>query len=164
MELQRQYTPEVLEQYEIDKAKAEAAGVEPNRPPASHVWVKHTGTSPEQNFSTRFFEAGLIEGWLRMVDNGVLGGQEIVIRAECDSGMIDLVYKVKRTPGYYCVSTGDRIPISQTAWASPRRGELASKEAKAWLAARGLPERDYEVTNAYECVLDPDQHESFKKG
>lgn len=182
MELQKRYTRDELARFEVAKAAAAAQGAEPPRAAASHLRVLHTGVSEGQNFSTRFVEGGLVEGWLSFVE--LVDGKHMRIKCEHQSGQEptglthpdgtpkmrpvysneDLIYRVVREPGYYCVSTGDRIPISGMAWGSSRRGELAPKEAKAWLAARGLAPTDYEVTNAYECILDSDQHERFKKG
>lgn len=123
----------------------------------SHVEVKHTGTSPEQNFSHRLVEAGMADGWVTVEDDA------LTMKTDAEP----LRYQLKRKPGYYCVSTGDRIPISDIAWTQAcTRAEaiLAPREARKWLAARGLAETDYEVTRAYECVLGADQHDTFKKG
>lgn len=119
----------------------------------THVTVKHTGSSPEQNFSHRLVENGAADGWIEV------GASHLVIKTDGEP----LRYELKRTPGYYCLSTGERIPVSAMAWASPRRGELASREALSWLAQAGKAPTDYEVTNAYECVLDADQHAQFKR-
>jgi hypothetical protein len=117
----------------------------------SAIEIKHTGTSREQNFSHRLIEQAIVDGWAR------LDGDTLTLRGQPE----DLTYSVRRSPGYYCTSTGERIPVSAMAWASPQRGTLARKEALAWLAARGKPAGDYEVTNAYECVLDEAQHHQF---
>lgn len=118
----------------------------------SAVEIKHTGTNPEQNFSHRLVEQAIVEGWAS------LDGDRLTLRGQPE----DLAYTVRRSPGYYCTSTGERIPVSAMAWASPQRGTLARKEALAWLAARGKAATDYEVTNAYECVLDEAQHARFR--
>lgn len=117
----------------------------------SGVEIKNTGVSREQNFSHRLVEQAIVEGW------AILEGNTLTLRGEPE----DLVYTVKRTPGYYCTSTGERIPISAVAWGSPQRGVLARKEALTWLLARGKAASDYEVTNAYECVLAEHQHNKF---
>jgi hypothetical protein len=132
-------------QYEKD-----AAGT----PRCTHVLVKHTGTSPEQNFSHRAVEQAMVDGWMH------IDGDTLTVTAEPE----DLLYQVKRTPGYYCRSTGERIPISPTAWVRMRstgQGDLSAREAKAWLLSRGKDATDYEVTHAYECVLDAEQHAKF---
>lgn len=118
----------------------------------THVTVKHTGSSPEQNFSHRVVEDGVADGWI------AVSPSQLVIKTDGEP----LRYALKRTPGYYCLSTGERIPVSAMAWASPRRGELASREARDWLSKAGKAPTDYEVTNAYECVLAPEQHDRFR--
>jgi hypothetical protein len=118
----------------------------------THVRILHTGTSAEQNFSHRLVENAVADGWMEV------GPDHLTIKTDGEP----LRYALKRTPGYYCVSTGARIPISAMAWASVRRGELAQREAHAWLTKNGKALSDYEVTNAYECVLDAGQHAQFK--
>jgi hypothetical protein len=118
----------------------------------THVTVKHTGSSQAQNFSHRIVEDGVADGWI------AVGALHLVIKTDGEP----LRYDLKRTPGYYCSSTGERIPVSAMAWASPRRGDLASREARDWLAKAGKAPTDYEVTNAYECTLDPEQHDQFR--
>lgn len=118
----------------------------------THVTVKHTGTGPEQNFSHRLVEDGVADGWI------AVGASHLVIKTDGEP----LRYELKRTPGYYCSSTSERIPVSAMAWASWRRGEIARSEAQAWLAKAGKAPTDYEVTNAYECVLAPEQHDRFR--
>ena len=114
--------------------------------------VVHTGLNPEQNFSMAMVERGISEGWI--MQSGTT--MEIVADPE------NLRYRVKRTPGYYCMSTGERIPVSPTAWNSRERGVLCRREALKWLADHGLPPTDYEVTNSYECVLGEEQHMKFR--
>lgn len=118
----------------------------------THVAVKHTGTSQAQNFSHRLVENGVADGWIEV------GPSHLVIKTDGEP----LRYALKRTPGYYCLSTGERIPVSAMAWASPRRGELASREARDWLQQAGKAPTDYEVTNAYECTLALEQHHRFR--
>ena len=75
-----------------------------------------------------------------------------------------LVYTLLREPGYYCKSTGERIPISAAAWARAKTvaGDLSRREALNWLATRGLAEDDYEVTQAYEVELAEDAHAKYR--
>lgn len=117
----------------------------------THVVVKHTGANAEQNFSHRVVEDGVADGWIEV------GPDHLTIQTDDEP----LRYTLKRTPGYYCTSSGERIPISAMAWASPRRGDLARREALVWLAKAGKAATDYEVTNAYECVLNNKQHNQF---
>jgi hypothetical protein len=117
----------------------------------THVLVKHTGVSAEQNFSHRLVEDGMAAGWIAITDD------KLKMLAQPER----LVYTLKREPGYYCISTGERIPVSARSWASANRGTLARAEAQAWLKSKRLKDTDYEVTNAYECVLDAGQHDKF---
>lgn len=118
-----------------------------------HVEIVHTGRSPEQNFRRGLIEDGIADGWV------TLDGDTLTMRAQPQ----DLVYTVTREPGYYCLSTRERIPLSARAWSAqlPVRDRLCSAEAQAWLVSRGRAAGDYEVTNAYECVLADALHTKF---
>lgn len=118
----------------------------------SRVTVGHTGLKPEQNFRRGLIETGIAQGWI------TLTGDTLVMAADPE----DLVYTVKRTPGYFCTSTGEHIPISTMAWASSQRDVLACLEARKWLAANGKAITDYKVGNDYRCVLNATQHEKFR--
>lgn len=120
----------------------------------THMLVEHTGTSPEQNFADRLVEQGIDEGWIKV------DGAALELRAEPEL----LQYQILRAPGYYCRSTGDRIPLSERALRrlATRQMDTPRAEALAWLASKGLDPTDYEVTLAYECVLDAGQHERFR--
>ena len=72
---------------------------------------------------------------------------------------------MRRTPGYYCKSTGEQIPISTLAWVrvlTSGVGDLSRLEALAWLAAHGKAASDYEFTMSYECVLDAGLHQKYR--
>jgi hypothetical protein len=123
----------------------------------THVSVKHTGLKAEQNFSRRLVLQAVNAGWMR-----VAGGR-LVIKTGDDED--DLEYTVNREPGYYCKSTGERMPITSLAWEqllSERVGTLAYAEAQAWLKGAGKAADDYEITMAYECVLDEALHEKYR--
>ena len=125
------------------------------QPICTHMEVKHTGTSPEQNFSDRMVEQGQKEGWL------TIEGDVLSIKTAGEA----LRYKVLRTPGYFCKSTGEPIGISDRAWYKFRLGNDGTEsraQALAWLDAKLLPADDYDITTAYHCVLDAEQHEKFK--
>lgn len=127
--------------------------------PCTHVRVVHTGTTPEQNFSDRLVAAGRREGWI------VIAGA--VLTMTTHDGQPDLTYTIKRAPGYYVKSTGATIPVSAEAFGRMRWGgdsTDAQAEARAFLAGQGLDANDYEVTLAWECVLDSAQHDQFKLG
>jgi hypothetical protein len=124
---------------------------------AMKVGVWHTGLKPEQNWSRRTVLRGMGEGWASLNADET----ELTIRAEPE----DLVYTVTRAPGYYCRSTGERIPISKFALEevfTQMVAVMAAREAQAWCKANGKRSNDYEVTQAYECVLREDQHERFR--
>lgn len=121
----------------------------------THVLVKHTGTGPAQNFSRRLVLQAVTDGWMQIT------GSTLTIKAEPE----DLFYAIKRQPGYYCISTGERIPVDELAWSQmlqTGRGDLSRQQALAWLAANGKQASDYEVTMAYECVLGDAQHAKFR--
>lgn len=121
----------------------------------THVLVKHTGSGDAQNFSERLVGAGVEAGWI------VVEGETLTIKAQPEP----LRYSIRRRPGYYVAGTCDRIPLTDAAWSqalSRTEATLAPREAKAYLSQRGLPVTGYEVTRAYECVLDAEQHDKFK--
>jgi hypothetical protein len=119
------------------------------------VQILHTGLKPQQNFSHRLIEQAMAEGWAD------ISGNTLTLHADPEP----LVYTLKRTPGYYCTSTGERIPISEVAWGRMRatgNGDLSRRDAVAWLAAHGKAQDDYDVTWAYECELQPEQHARWR--
>lgn len=123
--------------------------------PPTHVEVKHTGVSPEQNFSDRMVDQAVKEGWI------TVDGDTLTMKTDGEP----LVYSVTRKPGYFCKSTGEAIPIADRAWFKFRLGNDSGEsrpQALAWLAGKGLPADDYDITTAYHCVLDADQHAKFK--
>lgn len=120
-----------------------------------HVLIKHTGLSIEQTFSNRLIEAGISDGWIS------IDGDALAMKAE----PTDLLYTIVRHPGYTCRSTGERIPISlqgMTQYMGQAVATIAPREARAWLATKGLPPTDYEADRNYRCVLDADLHEQFR--
>lgn len=121
---------------------------------ATHVEVKHSGRSPEQNFSDRLVDAAVKEGWM------VVGEDTLTLKTEAEP----LVFALKRKPGYFCKSTGEPIPVSEANWLRFRlaNDQRASAEAKAWLAGKGLPANDYDITTAYHCVLNAKQHAKYR--
>ena len=119
------------------------------------VQIKHTGASPEQTWSASKVEQYMSEGWMAM------RGDEIVITAEDGE---ELVYDILRRPGYYCASTGERIPLSEPAMSqfmNSTAATLAPAEARAWLTAKGLPPTGYEATRNYHCRLDSSLHAAY---
>ena len=66
--------------------------VERNVPPLDHINIIHTGVRLEQNFSTRFVERGLSEGWLVL--------KELSIELHFKPSV--LTYEILEKPGRYC--------------------------------------------------------------
>lgn len=110
------------------------------------VRVLHTGTSREQNFSTRLVFQAAAEGWL------TIAGDVLTIAAQ----NAKLVYKVTARPGYYCVHDGEPMPDAATA-----RMYVAQKFAGVPSPDPGNP-AGYGLRNHFECVLDPVQHDRFR--
>lgn len=140
----------------LKRIYAETAGDSGTAAPVvSHVQIMHTGLQAAQNFSDRLVEQAVVDGWAVLYEN------KLVLKGDPE----DLEYTVQRSPGYYCVSSGERIPISEMAWRRMKItgvGDLSQREAAAWLLTRGKAANDYEVCNAYECVLAEEQHAKFK--
>lgn len=141
-----------------DGASREHAQAVVRQPKLSHLEVRHTGTSPEQNFSST-----LVAAWIQ-AGVAVKSDDILVIKAEPES----LRYKVLRTPGYYCAHDGQKIPVSPEGYGDPA---IAAMECVEYLKANGFDGKTspdpanpagYLRTHAYECVLDADQHARFK--
>ena len=77
-----------------------AKGALLNPPPFAYTEIKHTGTSPEQNFSERFVTKGREEGWIDITDGTLTlyGVPE------------NLVYTIVRAPGRYSCFDGSKLP------------------------------------------------------
>lgn len=137
-----------------DDARIEAAR---QRIRVTHVEIIHTGKSEGQTWSSKHLAEWAEHGWARIEND-----QVILTTADHQP---DLVYDILRAPGYYCVSTGERIPLSGLAMSqfiSKTVATLAPREAKAWLLANGKALDDYEATRNYTCELRADQHAQFK--
>lgn len=156
MELTRQYDPDALAAYKQAAAAAKAIGQpEPPPPPVRHFSVVHSGTAPEQNFSDRLVDA--------MIETGAMAVEGDVLLIKTDGE--PLRYAITRRPGYFCKSTGQPIPMSDRAWLKFRLANDSSASqaaARAWLAAHGLPADDYDITTAWHCVLDAEQHTKYR--
>ena len=143
MLLKRHYDPDSL-----------AAGA----PRITHIEVKHTGTTPSQNFSTSLVAEGLRAGFISL--------QEDLLTLHAKP--VDLLYTVKRRPGYYCSHNGARMDLSAEAYGDPA---IAAVEAQQYLKANGFADAaspdpqnpaGYQRLHHYECELDADQHARFK--
>lgn len=141
MELRRIYDP---------------ASIEPGvTPRCVGVDLFHTGTAPEQTFKRSLVLAACAEGWM------YVAGDTLKLKAKQDT----LTYSIVRHPGYYVRSTGQRIQISELAMSeflTEQVAKLAAAEARAFLAANGLAENDYEATRNYHCVLNDEQHAKWR--
>ncbi len=132
-----------------------ASLVDGQSPRVTHVEVIHTGLSADQNFDDGLIDGAVSAGWAQ------LSGDRLTLKTDGEP----LRYTIKRTPGYFCKSTGERIPVSERAWARFRYGgdsAASQPEARAWLAAHGKQPNDYDIAVAYHCVLDTDQHDRFR--
>lgn len=124
-------------------------------PRVTHVEVIHTGLTADQNFDDGMIDKAVLEGWAS------LSADTLTLKTDGEP----LVYAVKRAPGYFCKSTGERIPVSDKAWYSFRYGHdstLSRAEALSWLAAHGKAENDYDIAVAYHCELSAGQHAKFR--
>ncbi len=84
--------------YERDAAGGVARNAE-GVPKVTDVKVLHETKSGRQNFTPNFVTGGAAEGWL------VLGDGKITIKSTDG----DLVYVIKRQPGYYCCHCQKRL-------------------------------------------------------
>lgn len=119
------------------------------------VELFHTGSTPEQTFKRRLVLDACAQGWMKV------DGDKLTLASTSDV----LTYAIKRQPGYYVKSTGERIPLSDLAMSeflTEIVANLAPAEARAFLAGRGLPADDYEATRNYHCVLNAEQHEKWR--
>lgn len=144
-------------------------------PVCTGVHMIHTGLQPEQNFNRRTFVLeGLSEGWLS------LSADEKTLTIHTKN-VGDVVYDVLQPPGYYCRSTGERIPLSKFAEEesfTAAQAVLAAGEARKWLQAKGEPMTvkvpdypgstrmvemaNYEATKDYRCRLRADLHAKLR--
>ena len=127
-----------------------AEGALLNPPPFAGMEIKHTGTSPEQNFSERFVTKGREEGWIGIAD-GVLtlyGTPE------------NLTYTILRVPGRYSCFDGSKLPDDEADQGTLARAYIAEHHAGALSPDPENPAGYYKI-NHYECVLDSEQHEKY---
>jgi len=115
-----------------------------------YVELRHTGTGEAQNFSRKLVEAGTAEGWI------LFEGGKLTLKVKPEA----LVYTVKRTPGYYCLHCNEKL-VSDVL-GTEARAHVAAKHAGASASPDKAWPMGYLVTHAYECTLDPKQHEKFK--
>ncbi len=120
-------------------------------PPVDHVLIKHTGVKEGQNFSTRFIETGILEGWITM------DASKITLHTKPQN----LVYAINVRPGRYCSHCGDKLN-------DDTRGVEARNHVREAHAGRKSPDPEspagYAQVNAYLCTLDKVAHAKFKAG
>lgn len=129
----------------------DAHGVVHNQPPPQdRVLLKHTGTNPEQNFSRRFVDGGLQEGWLS------LGRGKLTMATVTQDGEnVDLEYTVLKQPGTYCCHCEAKLDDDPSG--ASNRQHVTDLHGEAESPDPTNP-AGYRITNAYECVLDEGQH------
>ena len=117
--------------------------------PVQSLELKHTGASPEQNFSRRLIDAGVAEGWITMSKG------KIVMHTTDE----DLEYAIVRMPGMYCCHCDAKL-VDDTSGASGR------DHVQAMHGGQPSPDANnpagFRQTHAYECVLDEGQHAKWQ--
>lgn len=178
MELKRQYDPTDLQRYkaeqesELQKAREQLSGLKYDEaltdvlakeivarksikpPKVISLLLGHTGNSPEQNFSTdlvtEMIQLSLME----------LNGDTLLFHVFHAGQPVELRYYVQRTPGRYCLHCNEKLEGDEN-------GEMARLHVAMQHA--GVPSPDKNVPAGYvwlkhfECVLDTQQHELYKK-
>lgn len=140
---------------EVGFSEEEATNVARNRavssvapPKVNYVELEHTGTSAGQRFSTHLVAQGVSDGWM------VVLGDKLIIKAKPE----DLLYDIKRAPGYYCCFDGKSLPDAI----------MAAAYVKQHYVGQQSPDPSnplgYEKINFYDCVLNMSQHEKYKAG
>jgi len=130
----------------VDPGRPEGAIL--NVPPFDHIEVEHTGSAPEQNFSTRQVARGLSEGWIS------IGKGKLILHAKPE----DLVYDILRAPGRYCLHCGEKL-----------EDDIAGALARVHVATRHVGAKSpdpatpsgYVWLTFYECRLDAKQQKRF---
>jgi hypothetical protein len=127
-------------------------------PQLDHVEVKHTGTKAEQNFSESLVRNGVAGGFV------TLGKGRLVLHVKPE----DLVYAIKRVPGYYCCHCGVALPdagafvsVSHLPGVTVGMQHVADAHGKAKSPDPGNPS-GYCRLNHYETTLEAKQHEKFR--
>ena len=126
-------------------------GMLTNPLPVQSLSLKHTGTHPEQNFSRRLVETGLIEGWVSM-SQGTL-----VVHTDEE----DLKYTIVRMPGIYCCHCAAKLDDDATG--ASGRAHMHTMHADTASPDTTNP-AGFRQTHAYECVLDAEQHATWQVG
>ena len=72
---------------------------DPKNPRINGVRVLSLGATPDQHFSPELVLSAIADGWMTMADG------KITLKAEDG----DVVYNIRRVPGYYCCHDGATI-------------------------------------------------------
>jgi len=123
------------------------AEAEDGKPPRlDHVALVHTGTAADQKFTPRFMLRAGTEGWAR------IEGDILTLNVSPEP----LAYTIRREPGCYCLHCGTRLEAGDAV----AREHVAAAHPGVRSPDPGNP-AGYEITHAYECVLNAAQHEKF---
>lgn len=110
--------------------------------------IKVLRAGERQHFSPRLVEGGVAEGWLSMAEG------KIVIHGE--DGRV--VYRIERTPGFYCCHCGRKLDDSPGAKTHVEKthGQLGPDGSVVSMPPSPNPENPsgYERINYYDCVKD----------
>jgi hypothetical protein len=109
--------------------------------------IEHTGSSRQQNFSTRMVAEGVRDGWM------VLQGDVLILKTFPE----DLHYHIYRRPGMYCCHCDMELPnntdIGQMHVATEHAGEPSPDSQNP---------SGYLVLNGYATTLDAHQHARYQ--
>ena len=118
--------------YEHDKDDELVLDSDDN-PVLEYIKILHAG--PEQHFSEGLVGGGILEGWIALKDEKLT----LLTRPRA-------VYRIKRTPGYYCSHCGEAMPGSQEA-----KAHIADEHPRKKSPDASNP-AGYERIHYYDCV------------
>lgn len=113
------------------------------------ISVIHTGVARLQNFSRRFVETGIVQGWL------TLSRGALTLHAQEE----DLQYRILGMPGRYCLHCGLHWPGDPTG--AETRAHISAEHAGMVSPDPQWPQ-GYRATESYECLLSEEQHARWK--
>jgi len=128
-----------------------------NPPPVKCVRVEHTGVRPEQHFSVDLVDGGVRDGWIS------LSKGELTLHTVDEQD--DLVYALKRTPGWYCCHCKQPLENANVV-PEGSKVSLGTRHVQETHLGKESPDASnpsgYERLNYYDCVLNEKQHALFK--
>lgn len=127
---------------------------EGNAVAVDYVQVLHTGTKPEQHFSLNLMDQMMRAGF------AMITRDQIVLHTKPK----DLIYTVKRHPGYYCCHCKEYLPDAGLMLASGEtvgQNHVGIVHSDATSPDPSNP-AGYERINYYDVVLNSDLHEEFR--